>query len=101
MNVTLIKALAALAPAYLLLCGSFVLLVRQKTVCLLLQLIGAASLVVVGLCHVFEALHLFRSMGWGLQHSVGHYLDLFGAVLGLTLFPIGYLWHALAGQASP
>src|SRR6266705_3327606 len=29
------------------------------------------------------------------NHSVGHYLDLGSAVLGLTLFPIGYLLHAL------
>jgi len=29
-------------------------------------------------------------MGWGLEHSVGHDLDLSGAVLGLTLFPLGY-----------
>jgi hypothetical protein len=26
-------------------------------------------------------------MRWGLEHSIGHYLDLSGAVLGLTLFP--------------
>lgn len=34
-----------------------------------------------------------------LEHSVGHYLDLWGAVLGLTLFPIGYLLHALKWHA--
>jgi len=34
-------------------------------------------------------------MQWGSNHSVGHYLDLGSAVLGLTLFPIGYLLHAL------
>ena len=31
----------------------------------------------------------------GLEHSAGHYLDLWSAVLGLTLFPVGYLFHAL------
>jgi len=34
----------------------------------------------------------------GSEHSVGHYLDLGGAVLGLTLFPIGYLLHALTNR---
>jgi hypothetical protein len=28
---------------------------------------------------------------WGLSNSVGHYLDLWSAVLGLTLFCVGYL----------
>jgi hypothetical protein len=37
-------------------------------------------------------------MHWGDTHSVGHYLDFASAVLGLTLFPIGYLLHALFEQ---
>ena len=48
--------------------------------------------------HVSEALHLFPWMHWGLEHSIGHYLDFFSAVLGLTLFPIGYLLHALRAK---
>jgi hypothetical protein len=51
---------------------------------------------VVVLAHVSEALRLFPWMHWGLEHSAGHYLDLSGAVLGLTLFPTGYLLHSLA-----
>jgi hypothetical protein len=49
----------------------------------------------VVLAHICEALHLFPWTHWGLEHSVGHYLDLWSAVLGLILFPIGYLLHAL------
>jgi len=45
----------------------------------------------VVLTHVCEALRLFRWMHWGAEHSAGHYLDLSSAVLGLTLFPAGYL----------
>ena len=45
----------------------------------------------VVLTHLCEALHLFPWMRWGSEHSIGHYLDLWSAVLGLTLFPIGYL----------
>ena len=96
MNVTLIKALVALVPACMLLSGSVVLFVRGKTVWSFLQLLGAGCLVVVVLTHVSEALHLFPGMNWGLEHSVGHYVDFWSAVLALTLFPTGYLLHALA-----
>jgi Ca2+/Na+ antiporter len=96
MNLTLLKAVVALAPACLLLSGSIVLFSRGKTVESFLQVLGAGCLMVVVLSHVSEALHLFPWMRWGFEHSVGHYLDLSSAVLGLTLFPIGYLLHALA-----
>jgi len=95
MNALLLKALVALLPASMLFSGSTILFFRAKTVCSLLQLIGAGCLVLVVLTHICEALHLFPSMHWGLKHSVGHYLDFWSAVLGLTLFPVGYLLHAL------
>ena len=60
-----------------------------------LQLLGAGCLVLVVLTHVSEALDLFPWMHWGLEDSVGHYVDFWSAVLGLSLFPIGYLLHAL------
>jgi hypothetical protein len=100
MNVTLLKALVALVPACMLFSGSIVLFSKTKTACSFLQFLGAGCLVVVVLTHVFEALHLLPWMHWGLEHSAGHYLDLSSAVLGLTLFPTGYLLHTLAkGQA--
>src|SRR5437899_2540188 len=95
MNVTLLKALVALVPACILFSASVVLFFREKCECSFLQLIGAGCLVLVVLTHVFEALHLLPWMQWGSEHSVGHYLDLWSAVLGLTLFPIGYLLHPL------
>ena len=88
-------ALAALVPACMLFAGSSVLFFRGKTVCSFLQLFGAGCLVVVVLTHVSETLSLFPWMHWGLEHSAGHYLDLGSAVLGLTFFPVGYLFHAL------
>jgi len=95
MNVTLLKAIAALAPAGMLLSGSAVLFVTTRTVYSLLQQLGAGGLALVVLTHVSEALHLLPWIGWGLEHSVGHYIDLCGAILGLTLFPMGYLLQAL------
>ena len=88
------KALVALVPTLVLFSGSAVLLSRTRTMAALLQLLGAACLVAVVLTHLCEAFELFPWMGWGLPDSVGHYLDLGSAVLGFTLFPIGYLGHA-------
>ena len=98
MNVTLLKALVALVPAGMVFSGSVLLFLKGKTVGSFFQLIGAGCLVLVVLTHVSEALHLFPWMHWGLEHSVGHYLDFWSAILGLTLFPIGYLLHACAAR---
>ena len=66
-----------------------------KSVTSFRQLLGAGCLVIVVLTHLSEVLHLFPSMNWGRPHSIGHYLDFWSAVLGLTLFPVGYLFHTL------
>ncbi len=95
MNATLAKALVARVPAGILFVGAVLLFLREKILGSFLQLLGAGCLVVVVLAHITEALHLFPWMHWGEAHSVGHYLDLGSAVLGLTLFPMGYLLHAL------
>jgi hypothetical protein len=95
MNAPLSKALVALMPAGILFVGSVLLFLREKTLGSVLQALGAGCLVLVVLTHLCEALHLFSWMQWGQEQSVGHYLDLWCAVLGLTLFPIGYLLHAL------
>jgi hypothetical protein len=100
MNVTLLKALVVFVPVFLLLCRSIGLFFRAKVASSFLQLFGAACLVMVVLTHVCEALHVFPSMHWGLEHSVGHYLDFWSAVLGLTLFPTGYLLHALTRRRA-
>jgi uncharacterized membrane protein len=100
MDITLVKPLVALIPACMLFAGSVALLFRCKTVGCILQVLGAGCVVVVVLAHVSGALHLFPSMHWGDERSVGHYLDLSSAVLGITLFPLGYLLHGLARRTS-
>jgi hypothetical protein len=82
MNIILLRALLVFVPAFLLFCRSIRLLFREKVATSFLQLFGAGCLVVVVLTHVCEALHLFPGMHWGLEHSVGHYLDFWSAVLG-------------------
>jgi hypothetical protein len=84
----------------MLFAGSLILFVRERTVCPLLQLLGAWCLVMVVLTHVAEAFHLLPWMQWGREHSAGHYLDFGSAVLGLTLFPVGYLFHTLKGGGA-
>jgi len=94
----LLKGLVALVPAGLLFSGSLVLFLKDKLICPFLQLFGSRCLALVVLTHLCEALHLFPWMHWGLEHSAGHYLDLGSDVLGLTLFPLGYLLHAATNR---
>ena len=95
MNPESLKALLAFVPASLLLLGSGIMFNRGKTVGAGMQLVGASAVMLVVLTHICEALHLFPRMHWGLQDSAGHYLDLVSAILGLSLFPIGYLLEVL------
>ena len=60
-----------------------------------LTLVGMAYLIVVMLRHVCEARHLFPWMGWGLEHSPGHYLDLCSAILAATAFALAALAIAI------
>lgn len=94
MNPTLFKALVASVPASVLFAGTVVLFWKVRNLFSLLQLVGAGLLVMVVFVHVFEALHLFPWMGWGFEHSLGHYLDVSSAVVGFTLFPVGFVSRA-------
>ncbi len=95
MNATLLKSLLALAPTSALLVTAVIVFIRARSIGSFLQLLGAACLVIVVLTHLFEALGLLPWMGWGQQHSVGHYVDLWSAVFGLTLLPAGYVLRRL------
>jgi succinate dehydrogenase/fumarate reductase cytochrome b subunit len=96
MNITLAKALLAIVSIFALSLASGIRFRKERTLGSFLQLLGAACLVIVVLTHFCEALRLFPWMHWGNEHSAGHYLDLASAVLGLTLFPLGWLSHALS-----
>lgn len=100
MNVTLLKALIALLPACMLFCGSALLFLGARGVSSFLQLLGTGFLMVVVFTHLCEALNLFPSMHWGLEHSAGHYLDLGSAIVAVICFPAGYLFSALAQRRT-
>jgi hypothetical protein len=85
-----VKALVALIPVAILVSGAMHLFVKRKDTASFLQLFGAACLLIVVFAHAFEALNVLPFMGWGEAHSVGHYLDLTSAILGLTLLPLGF-----------
>jgi Ca2+/Na+ antiporter len=95
MNDAVLKSFVALIPACLLFIGAAIIWRRRKSLSSIFQLLGAVALIVVVLAHVFEALNVWPRMGWGSQSSIGHYLDLSCTILGVTLFPIGYLIHAV------
>jgi hypothetical protein len=82
-------------PTCILFSGAAILFFKVKTACSLLQLLGAGCLMVVVLAHGAETLRLLPWMQWGAPDSIGHYVDFWSAVLGLTMFPAGYLCHAL------
>jgi len=98
MSTTLQITLITLAPACMLFAGSALLFSRTRTVASFLQVFGAGCLMIVVFTHLFETLHLFPSMNWGRPRSVGHYLDFWSALLGLTLFPLGYLFSGLTNR---
>jgi hypothetical protein len=86
-------------PACLLFVGSILLLSRRRSLASWLQLIGLAGLMMVADGRADAFRRGIRSdfwMHWGAEESAGHYVDLGSALPGLTLFPIGYLAHALA-----
>jgi formate hydrogenlyase subunit 3/multisubunit Na+/H+ antiporter MnhD subunit len=80
--------------------GAVVLFIKRKTACSLIQLLGAGGLMVVVLTHVSETFHLLPWMHWGAPDGIGHYIDFWSAIFGLTLFPAGYLCHALAKRGG-
>ena len=90
-----VKLAIALVPASLLVCGSVVLLRTTQSMWVSFQLLGSMFLGVVISAHICEALGIFPWMRWGSEGSIGHYLDLGSALLGFTLFPLGYCLYAL------
>jgi hypothetical protein len=96
MNMTLVRALAALVPAYMLFTGSVALFNRRHWLSVLLQILGTSGMFLVVLTHICQALNWFPELQWGTEHSVGHYLDLSAAIAAVTLFPVGYLLYAVS-----
>ncbi len=89
MDQATLKGLLALAAMLAFFAGSAFLYLRRLTAAAVLQSSGIACFAVVALTHVFEAFAIFPSLGWGQARSIGHFIDLSAAILGLTLVLIG------------
>lgn len=100
MRAGLLRVLVVMVPVGILFLASTIMFAREKRAWSLLQLLGACGVVIVLLAHLCEELQIFVGMQWGQEHGAGHYLDLSGAILGLVLFPLGYLLHALSMRGS-
>jgi len=100
MNSMLTKSLVASLPVFALLYGSIQSFSKNRSFPALAQLVGASCLMLVIAAHVCEALSLFPYMRWGQEHSLGHYLDFAGAILGGIMFPTGYLLEKLSKQTA-
>ncbi len=79
-----LKAFAAVAITGSLFGAAVTRYRRRRSLAMTLTLVGSACFVLVAATHVFESLHLLTSAGWGQPQSVGHYIDLTVAVLGLA-----------------
>jgi predicted Na+-dependent transporter len=84
------KAIVFGIPVSIAFAASALAFTKEKTLIALLQLIGAACLLVVIFTHMSEAFHLFPSMGWGQPNSPGHYVDLVSAIAGVIFLAVGY-----------
>ena len=64
---------------------------RDRTRGALLQMVGCSCLLVVVGTHIAEELGILPGFGWGQRNSVGHYIDLTSAVLGVSCLIAGSL----------
>ena len=107
-NVALLKALAGLILVGVLCANSTLEAAisrrftdhRKRTWSLAFQLAGACFLFVVVASHVCEALQLLPWMDWRATNIAGHYLDLVGAIAGLTLLSLGLLLRVIKSWRS-
>lgn len=89
MNATLVRALIVLLPVSVLFIASIRRMTRGRALGSFVQFLGSSCLLLVVFTHICEGLGLMPWMAWGQPRSAGHYLDLAGAVLGVTLVPLG------------
>jgi len=81
----IVKSSLAFVVAVLLAAGMAATHRRRPSGARALLLLASACFVVATLTHVFEALHLVPAAGWGKPDSVGHYIDLTAALVGVIL----------------
>jgi hypothetical protein len=91
MNAAVLKGLLSLAAALVFFGVSGVLFLTRRGLYPALQALGLGCFGVMALTHVFQEFSLLDSLGWGQPHSVGHFIDLAAALLGVTLVTTSFL----------
>lgn len=89
MSASVLKGLLALAAACVFLGVCAVLVLTRRGLSSALQALGIGG--VMALTHVFEKFSILPELGWGRPHSVGHFIDLVAALLGVTLVTTSFL----------
>jgi hypothetical protein len=95
MNLAALKSIVALAVTSALFAGLAIPYRRRGTGGSAAQLLGVACFVVVALTHAFEAFAILPALGWGQPRSIGHYIDLGAAILGITLVFAGLFFQCV------
>jgi hypothetical protein len=91
MSAAVLNGLLALTAACVFFGVSVILFLTRRGFVSALQALGIGCFAVMALTHVFEAFSILPSLGWGRPHSVGHFIDLVAALLGVTLVTTGFL----------
>ena len=91
MSASALKGLLALAAAFVFLGVCVVLFLTRRGLSSTLQALGIGCFGVMALTHVFEKFSILPDLGWGQPHSVGHFIDLVAALLGVTLVTTSFL----------
>jgi hypothetical protein len=93
MNSAVLRGLLALAGASVFLTVSEALFVMRRDLASALLATGIGWFGVMALTHVFESFSILPAFGWGRPHSVGHFIDLAAASLGVLFVTTGFLVH--------
>ena len=74
--------------------------VRERDWMATVQFSGACLLTVMVLTHVCETFQWLPSLGWGRPSTIGHYIDLLSANVGVSLLLLGYSGRQLIRRRS-
>ena len=91
MSASAVKGLLALVAAGVFFGVCVALLWTRRSVSSTLRASGIGCFGVMALTHVFENFSILHELGWGRPHSVGHFVDLVAALLGVTLVIASFL----------
>ena len=100
MNAAVLKGIVALAGAIVFLAVSAALYITRRDLGSALLAAGIGWFAVMALTHFFESFSILPAFGWGRPNSVGHFIDLAAALLGITFVTIGFLVHRRAAPSN-